>query len=140
MGAADCIFCKIVSGEAPASVVAEDERTLVFMDLFPSSEGHTLIIPKNHFPDLFDADPADLRAVIERSQQVAHALRRVVSPDGIGVYQLNGSAAGQSVFHYHMHLIPRMQGDPLTMHGRGQADPQQLNELAAKLAAALDGA
>lgn len=134
----DCIFCKIVSQQAPAARVAEDERTLVFMDLFPVADGHTLIIPKAHFPDLFSSDPADLRAVIERSRQVAHALRTVLAPDGIGVYQLNGAAAGQTVFHYHMHLVPRMKGDPLTLHGRKQGDSARLEELASKLGEALD--
>ena len=137
MSESDCIFCKIVRKEAPASIVAEDEQTLVFMDLFPVSAGHTLIIPKAHFPDLFAANSADLGAVIERSREVALALRRVLEPDGIGVYQLNGAAAGQTVFHYHMHLVPRMQGDPTTLHGRSQADPAELEALAAKLAAAL---
>lgn len=137
MSQSDCIFCKIVAKAAPASIVAEDERTLVFMDLFPVSEGHALVIPKAHFPDLFEADPVDLHAVIERSKQLAHALREVLSPDGIGVYQLNGAAAGQTVFHYHMHLVPRMQGDPLTLHGRAKAETARLDELAAKLGAAM---
>ena len=137
MSEADCIFCKIVSKAAPANIAAEDERTIVFMDLFPVSDGHTLIIPKAHFPDLFSADPADLRAVIDRSRDVARALREVLSPDGIGVYQLNGAAAGQTVFHYHMHLVPRMQGDPLTLHGRSKADPARLEELATRIGEAL---
>ena len=84
---------------------------------FRSPDGHTLIIPKAHCDDIFGADPEDLRAVIDRSREVAHAIGRVLAPDGLGVFQLNGAAAGQTVFHYHMHLIPRN-------HGAGAADPQ----------------
>lgn len=138
MSQADCIFCQIASKQAPASLVHEDARTLVFMDLFPVSRGHALIIPKAHFPDLFSANGDDLRAVIERSRSVAHALRKVLAPDGIGVYQLNGAAAGQTVFHYHVHLVPRMQGDPLTLHGRAKADPAELDALAARIGAAIE--
>ena len=132
-----CIFCKIVSGEAPAHRVGEDARTLVFLDIFPVADGHTLIVPKAHCADLFDADPEDLRAVAARSKQVAEALRAVLSPDGVGVFQLNGAAAGQTVFHYHTHLIPRHHGDGLQIHSRTPGDPGRLAELAEKLSAAL---
>jgi histidine triad (HIT) family protein len=136
---ADCIFCQIVRGEAPAHVVCEDERTLVFMDIFPVADGHTLIIPKAHCDDLFGADPDDLRAVIERSRAVAHAISRALAPDGLGVYQLNGAAAGQTVFHYHMHLIPRSYGAGLQVHSRTPGDPKRLAEIAQRIAAALSG-
>jgi histidine triad (HIT) family protein len=134
----DCIFCRIVRGDAPAHVVCDDERTLTFMDIAPVVDGHTLIIPKTHCDDLFDGDPEDLRAVIGRSHQVAHAIRRVLRPDGLGVFQLNGAAAGQTVFHYHMHLIPRNHGEELRLHGREPGDPQRLAELAQRLRDALD--
>lgn len=137
-GPSDCIFCKIVRQEAPAHLVHEDERCLVFMDIFPVADGHTLIIPKAHCDDVFGADPEDLREVVGLSQQVAHALREVVAPEGIAVIQLNGAAAGQTVFHYHMHLIPRNTGDPIgTLHGRKPGDPARLAELAGKLRDAL---
>ena len=132
-----CIFCKIVSGEAPAHRVYEDNRTLSFMDLFPVADGHTLVIPKAHYSNLLDAAPTDLSAVIEQSHRLAHALREVFAPDGIGVFQLNGAAAGQTVFHYHMHLIPRMQGDPLQIHSRSEGDARRLAENARRLASAL---
>ena len=137
MDRADCIFCRIVRKEAPAHVVCEDARTLVFLDIFPVADGHTLIIPKAHSDDLFDADAEDLRAVIDRSREVAHAIGKVLAPDGLGVYQLNRAAAGQTVFHYHMHLIPRNHGSSLAVHGRKPGDPARLAELAAKLRAAL---
>jgi histidine triad (HIT) family protein len=135
--AVDCIFCRIVSRKAPAHRVYEDERTLVFMDIFPVADGHTLIVPKAHCDDLFDADPEDLSALIARSRDVAHAIRRVLSPDGLGVFQLNGAAAGQTVFHYHMHLIPRHHGDGLQVHSRTPGDPERLADLARQLAEAL---
>ena len=132
-----CIFCKIVRKEAPAHVVHEDDRVLVFMDIFPVADGHTLIIPKAHATNLLHAEEGDLAAVIARSRPVAQALRKVLAPDGIGVFQLNGAAAGQTVFHYHMHLIPRNQGDALQIHSRTPGDPQRLAELARRLGEAL---
>jgi histidine triad (HIT) family protein len=132
-----CIFCKIVRGEAPAHVVYQDELTLAFMDIFPVAEGHTLVIPRDHCRDVFDAEEDALRAVIATSRRVAHGLREVFAPDGLGVFQLNGAAAGQTVFHYHMHLIPRMMGTPLEIHSRTPGDPEVLTESAARLARAL---
>jgi len=132
-----CIFCKIVNGEAPAHRVFESERTLVFLDIFPVAEGHTLVIPKAHCTNLLDADEPDLEAVISHSRAVAHAIREVIKPDGIGVFQLNGAAAGQTVFHYHMHLIPRTRGDTLQVHSRTAGDPDRLAETARRLAEAI---
>ena len=133
----ECIFCKIVKGEAPAHRVFEDERTLVFMDIFPVADGHTLIIPKAHCANLLDALATDLGPLILHSQKVANAIRAVLNPDGIAVFQLNGAAAGQTVFHYHMHLIPRMLGDALQVHSRTPGDPGRLAETAQRLAAAM---
>jgi histidine triad (HIT) family protein len=133
----DCIFCKIVAGQAPAHVVYEDERTLVFMDIFPVADGHVLLIPKSHCTNLLDADPQDLAAVSVRARGVARAIRDVLAPDGIGAFQLNGAAAGQTVFHYHLHLIPRRAGDALQLHGRTPGDPARLATLAEQLAAGL---
>lgn len=133
----DCVFCKIVSGDAPAHRVSEDNRTLVFMDIFPVAPGHTLIIPKAHCNNLLAAEARDLEAVIAHSRRVAHAIREIFDPDGIGVFQLNGAAAGQTVFHYHMHLIPRTQGDALQIHTRTPGDSAELAETARALAAAI---
>ena len=134
---ADCIFCRIVAGEAPCHRVHEDELTLAFLDLFPVSRGHLLIIPKRHYSDLFGADDASLERVIAVSRRLAHALSRALEPDGIGVHQLNGSAAGQTIFHYHMHLIPRRVGDPILFHGRKEAPAQELAEAARRIRTAL---
>ena len=132
-----CIFCEIVAGRAPAQRVHEDELTVSFMDLFPAAPGHVLVVPKRHYADLLGADEASLGRVIENSRCLALALKRALSPDGIGVHQLNGAAAGQTIFHYHMHLIPRRAGDPITFHGRRRAGPDELAAVAARIAAAL---
>ena len=132
-----CIFCKIVKGEAPAHRVFEDERSLVFMDIFPVADGHTLVIPKAHCANLMEAAEQDLRVVISHARRVACAIREVIEPDGIGVFQLNGSAAGQTVLHYHMHLIPRTRGDTLQLHTRIPGDPKRLAETARRLTEAL---
>jgi len=134
-----CIFCKIVSGKAPCARVAEDERTLVFMDLFPVSDGHTLVITKEHFANVHEATAEAIAAVGMMSKRVADALRAEWKPDGLSVYQANGVAAGQTVFHYHMHLMPREEGSPLSLHGRRQAGREQLDEHAERLARRLAG-
>ena len=133
----ECIFCKIVRGEAPAHKVYEDERVLVFMDLFPVTDGHTLIVTKEHFENLFEATEESLQAVVATSRRIAHAIQTALEPEGLMVFQLNGRAAGQAVFHYHMHLMPRNEGEPLALHTRVQGDPARLREVSERLAAAL---
>ena len=133
----DCIFCKIVRGEAPAYRVHEDDRVLVFMDIFPVTDGHTLVITKEHFENVLEATEESLRAVSTASLRVARAIQASLEPDGLMVFQLNGRAAGQSVFHYHMHLLPRKEGEPLALHTRVPGDPERLREVSERLAAAL---
>jgi histidine triad (HIT) family protein len=133
----DCIFCAIVAGDAPAHRIHEDEHVVAFMDIAPVGDGHLLIVPKAHSENLLDTDPAALAAVMSLSRRLAQALKRALAPDGIGVHQLNGAAAGQTVFHYHMHLIPRNHGDPIAFHGRKPGDPARLAENAKRIAAAL---
>ena len=133
----ECIFCKIVRGEAAADKVYEDERVVVFMDLFPVTDGHTLVVTKEHFENLFEATEESLQAVIATSKRIAGAIQAVLEPDGLMVFQLNGRAAGQAVFHYHMHLMPRNEGEPLALHTRVQGDPARLREVSERLAAAL---
>ena len=132
---APCIFCEIVARRASAHRVYEDESVLIFMDLFPAHPGHTLVIPKLHNETLFETSTDDLKAVIAQSKPLAHAIRQVFEPDGIAVIQLNGAAAGQTVFHYHMHLIPRNEGEPFGIHGKRMGDAAVLASQAAKLAA-----
>ncbi len=132
-----CIFCQIVSGRSPCFKVCEDERTLAFMDLFPAVHGHALVIIKDHCENLFDAVSADLEAAAATTQRVAHAIRTALGPDGLSIYQANGPAAGQTVFHYHVHLLPRSHGSTLDLHGRRMGDREALTALAAELARAL---
>ncbi len=132
-----CIFCRIVRGEAPCHRIHEDDRVLSFMDIQPVGDGHLLIVPKAHFESLLEADDASLGAVAQLSRRLALALKRALGPDGIGVHQLNGAAAGQTVFHYHMHLIPRNHGDPIAFHGRKAGDPARLAENSRRIAAEL---
>ena len=133
----DCIFCKIVAGELPCHKVHEDEQTLVFMDIFPVTDGHTLVITKDHFENIFAASEASLTAVAAIARRAAAAIRAELQPDGLMVFQLNGIAAGQSVFHYHMHLLPRLDGEPLALHTRVPGRPERLAEIAAALATRL---
>ena len=106
-----CIFCAIVDRSAPARIVHEDDRTLAFMDLFPLTRGHALVIPKAHCDSLLDADPDDAAAVMRTAQQVAQAAMRAYAPDGLNLLQTNGAAAMQTVFHLHVHVLPRYVGD-----------------------------
>jgi histidine triad (HIT) family protein len=106
-----CIFCAIAAREAPARIVHEDERTLAFMDLFPLTRGHALVIPKAHCDSLLDADPDDAAAVMRSAQRVAQAAMAAFQPDGLNLLQTNGAAAMQTVFHLHVHVLPRYVGD-----------------------------
>ena len=107
----DCIFCKIVKGEIPASVIFEDELSLAFMDIYPVSRGHCLLIPKQHFTNLFDVDPEVVSHLAKRLAELARKVNFVIKPDGILTAAANGSGAGQDVMHLHFHLIPRNAGD-----------------------------
>lgn len=135
-----CIFCAIVAGKASAARVAEDEHALAFLDLFPVADGHTLVIPKDHAENVFEMQEGPMRATAALARRVARAIRAELAPDGLAVYQANGEAAGQTVWHYHQHLIPRRSGDPLSFHGRGKADDARLREIAARIAARVEPA
>ena len=132
-----CVFCKIVRGEAPAHRVYEDAATIVFMDAYPVTDGHTLIVTKDHFETFFDVTPDALQAVTAAAKRVAHAIRDVLRPAGLMVVQLNGAAAFQMVFHYHMHLVPRAVDEQFALHGRVPGDPVRMRDLAERFAAAL---
>lgn len=134
----DCIFCAIVAGRAPSSRIAEDEQALAFLDIFPVSDGHALVIPKDHAQNVFEMQDGPMRAVASLARRVARALRAEIDPDGLAVYQANGEAAGQTVWHYHQHLIPRRTGEPLSFHGRRRAEDPRLRAIAARLAARIE--
>ncbi len=136
-----CIFCQIVRGDAPAAHVYEDEQTLAFMDIAPLSRGHLLVIPREHAENLYEISADSLAAVVRTSHRIAPALRRVLEPEGLRILQLNGAPAGQTVFHYHMHLLPKNAGEPdigsAGLRDRHMADRGELETLAAQLRDAL---
>ena len=111
----DCLFCKIVAGEIAATIVAQDERTIAFMDINPATRGHALVIPRTHVRDLHEIDREDLEAVGAAAQRVAASAREKLGADGVTLLNSNGAAAWQTVFHFHMHVIPRYEGDPLRL-------------------------
>ncbi len=111
----DCIFCKIVAGELPSTVVDEDERTIAFMDISPATRGHALVIPREHSPDLLSVDEDDLRAVAIASKRVAARAKERLGADGVNLLNACGAVAFQSVFHFHVHVIPRYEDDGLRL-------------------------
>ena len=112
----DCIFCKIVAGEIPSFKLFEDEATLAFMDINPASEGHALVIPKEHAPDVYGVSDEALARTVVTAKRVAAALARTLNPDGLNLVQCNGAAAAQSVMHFHVHVLPRAKNDGLAMN------------------------
>jgi histidine triad (HIT) family protein len=131
----DCLFCKIVAGELPATIVAEDERTIAFMDINPATRGHALVIPRAHVRDLHAVDPEDLRAVAGAAQRLASRARDRLGADGVNLLNSNGAAAWQTVFHFHVHVIPRYDGDPLRLPWvPGPGDMDEIKAAAAELA------
>ncbi|MBW2274847.1 MAG: HIT family protein [Deltaproteobacteria bacterium] len=133
----DCIFCRIIAGRAPCHRVHEDELTITFLDIFPVTPGHALVVTKEHFENIFEASEESLQAVAASARRVSGAIRRCLAPEGLAVFQLNGAAAGQSVFHYHMHLLPRSAGGSMKLHTRVPGDEQELRQIAERLVAAL---
>jgi histidine triad (HIT) family protein len=132
------VFARILRGEIPAHKVFEDEHTLAFMDVMPQADGHTLVIPKAEAENLFDLPAPALSATILTTQRVARAVQKAFASPGILIAQLNGSAAGQSVFHLHFHVLPRHEGLDLRFHARDMADPVLLAAHAARVRSALD--
>ena len=132
------IFARLVRGEIPSARIYEDAQVLAFMDAFPQAKGHCLVISKtSRARNLLDVELEALNEIMAGVQKVARAVREALKPDGILISQFNGSAAGQTVFHLHVHIIPRFEGVPLGRHGSGMADPQELDALAVQIAAKI---
>ena len=104
-----CIFCKIVAKEAPASIIYENETVLVFLDIRPLQEGHTLVIPKKHYVDIFDIPDYELTQIYKATKKIAPAIKKATNADGLSIIQQNGKAAGQDIFHFHVHVVPRFE-------------------------------
>lgn len=131
----DCLFCKIAAGDVPATIVAEDDRTIAFMDINPATRGHALVIPRAHARDVREIDPADLKAVAAAAQRVAARVIERLGADGVNLLNSSGAAAWQTVFHFHMHVIPRYEGDPLKLPWvPSSGDMEQIAAAGAELA------
>ena len=130
----DCIFCKIAAGDIPCFKLYEDEQTLAFMDINPANEGHALVVPKLHSANLFEVDPETLSATTRTAQKVAVAIQATLDPPGLNLLQCNGSAAAQSVLHFHMHVLPRQLDDRLSMNwGLRPGDMDAVGALAERI-------
>jgi histidine triad (HIT) family protein len=135
----DCVFCRIVAGQLPSTVVHEDALTLVFMDIGEVNPGHVLVTVKQHVENIFDLDDRLAAAVFRTAARVARALEKAYAPEGVTLYQANGAAAGQTVYHFHLHLVPRYAQDGMRLTWPVKNPPRdQLEANAARLRAALE--
>jgi len=133
-----CIFCKIIAGEIPCFKLYEDDRVLSFMDINPFNEGHCLVLTKAHAENLYSADESDLAGCIRAAKKVATAVSRVVAPDGLNLVQANGAGAGQTVFHFHIHVFPRKTGDNASFDwGHQPGDMERIGKLAERIRTAI---
>ncbi len=108
---ADCIFCKIAKGEIPSATVFENDDVRVIMDIGPAAKGHAIMLAKKHIPNIYELDPEDAAKIFSVAPKIAKAVQKTTGADGINVLQNNGEASGQTVFHLHVHFIPRFKGD-----------------------------
>src|SRR3954468_1910231 len=130
----DCLFCKIVAGDVPATKVREDERTVAFMDINPATRGHLLVVPREHATDVLEIAPDDLAAVAATGQKMARLVKERLGADGVNLLNSCGSAAWQTVFHFHLHVIPRYDDDPLRLPWvPGPGDPDEIAAAARQL-------
>jgi histidine triad (HIT) family protein len=133
-----CVFCKIVAKQIPATVVREDEHTLAFMDIGQVNPGHVLVAVKRHAENIYALDDAQAAAVFQAAARLARAIRDAFAPQGLSVYQANGSAAGQTVFHFHVHLVPRHERDGMELSWPVKNPPREkLADYAEKIRAKL---
>jgi histidine triad (HIT) family protein len=130
----DCLFCGIVAGSIPGQIVDSDERTVAFMDIAPATPGHALVVPREHSADLLEIGAEDLSATVLAAQRLAGRMKEALDADGINLINACGAAAWQTVFHFHIHVIPRYEDDPLKLPWvPEEGDPDQIAEVATKL-------
>lgn len=135
----NCLFCKIIAGEIPSATVYEDEDFKVIMDIFPAAKGHAIILSKKHCENLFELDDASAAKALLVARRVAKAIQAELNCDGMNLLQNNGEAAGQTIFHFHMHLIPRYQGDQVkTTWAPGKYEDGEAAAMAAAIAGRLE--
>ena len=129
-----CVFCRIGAGTEPSRTIATSDGAVAFLDINPAGDGHTLVVPREHLATVWDLTPAAADAVWRLATDVARRIREVLNPDGMTLFQANGRAGWQDVFHFHIHLVPRWTGDRLTKPWAGTpGDPHALDALAARL-------
>lgn len=134
----DCIFCLIANGDIPSNTVYEDEYFRAILDLSPASKGHTLLLPKEHAKDLFDLPDETAARVMPTAKKIAKAVKEAMGADGISIVQNNGEAAGQTVKHFHLHIIPRRNGDDtLPLWVPGTSDPEEQKRIAEAVSALI---
>jgi histidine triad (HIT) family protein len=130
----DCLFCKIIAGEIPGQIVDEDERTVAFMDINPATRGHVLVVPRRHARDLLEIEPDELAATAQAAQRLAQRAVDRLGADGVNLLNSCGAAAWQTVFHFHLHVIPRYADDPLRLPWIPQpGDPDEITATAEQL-------
>lgn len=121
----DCIFCKILKGDIPSYKVYEDDSFIGILDINPSAKGHVIIIPKNHAANIFELSEKDAKEIFVVAKKIAEAIKKAYQPDGINILQNNGEAAGQTVFHLHVHVIPRYKDDTIKI----EWEPKEMEDL-----------
>jgi histidine triad (HIT) family protein len=130
----ECLFCGIVEGSVPGQIVDSDEHTVAFMDIAPATRGHSLIVPRNHSADLLEIDAADLEATVNAAQRLARRAKDALGADGINLVNACGAAASQSVFHFHIHVVPRYEDDPIELPWvPTPGDPDEIAKVADEL-------
>lgn len=134
----DCVFCKIVNSDIPSNTIYENSEFKVIMDISPATKGHVLVLPKEHFKDIYDIDAETAGKLFQLAAVVARALKEVLHCDGLNIIQNNGEIAGQTVFHFHMHLIPRYEGDDVTVKWKEHSmDAEEMDQLRKDIRKAL---
>jgi histidine triad (HIT) family protein len=130
----DCLFCGIVAGSIPSQTIDSDERTVAFMDINPATPGHALVVPRKHSADLLEISDEDLNATVLAARRLARRMKDVLDADGINLINACGAAAWQTVFHFHIHVVPRSEDDPLKLPWIPEpGDPDQIAQVAARL-------
>ena len=132
--AEDCLFCGIVSGDVPAQIVDSDEHTVAFMDINPATDGHALVVPRRHSANLLEISDEDLERTVVAARRLARRIDAALDPDGLNVINSCGAAAWQTIYHFHLHVIPRYEDDPLKLPWvPGPGDADQIAAVAAKI-------
>ena len=138
--AEDCLFCGIVAGDVPAQIVDSDQHTVAFMDISPATKGHALVVPRNHAADLMEISDEDLERTMLAARRLARTIRGALEPDGFNILNSCGPAAWQTVFHFHVHVVPRYDDDPLKLPWvPREGDEDEIAGIADRIRAAGEG-